>query len=243
MRTATGDPPAIAFVCAHLCDERLYAAQRAALAASHDCRIFAFRDEDTLAAMAEGVLAAMPQRFALVGLSLGGYVAFEIVRRALDRVERLALLDTTAVADTPVRRAGRLADIATVEAGGIDALIPELPGRWLLPAHRQRPDLVALMASMARSIGARGQKNQQLAMLARPDSHADLGAVRVPTLVLCGAGDAVTPLADHEAIAGCIAGARLVVVPDSGHLSTIEQPAAVTAALSSWLAETPTRSP
>jgi pimeloyl-ACP methyl ester carboxylesterase len=235
--------PALAFVCAHLCDERLYAAQCAALAAGHDCRVFAFRDEDTLAAMAQAVLAAMPPRFALVGLSLGGYVAFEIVRRALDRIERLALLDTTAAADNEARRAGRLADIASVESGGLDALIPQLPGRWLLPAHRQRADLVALMASMARSIGPRGQKNQQRAMLGRPDSHADLARVRVPTLVLCGAGDAVTPLADHEAIAARIDGARLVVVPDSGHLSTIEQPAAVTAALSAWLAEAPTRSP
>ena len=236
--------PAIAFACAHLCDERLFAAQRAAFAASHDCRVFVFREQDTLAAMAEAVLAAMPPRFALVGLSLGGYVAFEIVRRALGRIERLALLDTTAAADAPARRAGRLADIATVEAGGIEALIPQLPGRWLLPAHRQRADLVALMASMARSIGAEGQRHQQRAMLGRPDSHADLAAVRVPTLVLCGAGDAVTPLADHEAMAARIAGSRLVVVPESGHLSTIEQPAAVTAALSAWLAEAPaTRSP
>lgn len=233
----------IAFVCAHLCDERLYAAQRAALEPAHDCRVFAFHDEDTLAAMARSVLAAMPPRFALVGLSLGGYVAFEIVRCAIERIERLALLDTTAVADTPARRAGRLADIATVEAGGIEALIPQLPGRWLLPAHQQRANLVALMASMARRIGAEGQRNQQRAMLGRPDSHADLAAVRVPTLVLCGAGDAVTPPADHEAITARIAGARIVVVPDSGHLSTIEQPAAVTAALSAWLAEAPTRSP
>jgi pimeloyl-ACP methyl ester carboxylesterase len=85
------DRPAIAFVCAHLCDERLYAAQRAALDASHDCRVFVLRDEDTLAAMAGVVLAAMPPRFTLIGLSLGGYVAFEIVRRALGRVARLAL--------------------------------------------------------------------------------------------------------------------------------------------------------
>jgi pimeloyl-ACP methyl ester carboxylesterase len=186
--------------------------------------------------MAGVVLAAMPPRFTLIGLSLGGYVAFEIVRRALGRVERLALLDTTAVADTPQRRAGRLADIAAVEAGGIEALIPELPGRWLLPAHRQRPDLLALMASMARSVGAQGQKNQQRAMLARPDSHADLAAVRVATLVLCGAADAVTPLADHEAIAARVAGARLVVVPESGHLTTIEQPEAVSRVLVDWLA-------
>jgi pimeloyl-ACP methyl ester carboxylesterase len=232
------DRPCLVFACAHLCDQRLFAAQVEALGAAFDCRVFAFREHDSLAAMAEALLAAAPERFTLIGLSLGGYVAFEVMRRGRERVERLALLDTTAAADTEARRAGRLADIAKVEAGGIDALIPELPGRWLLPAHRQRADLVALMTSMARSIGAQGQRNQQRAMLGRPDSLADLGAVRVPTLVLCGAGDTVTPRADHEAIAARVAGARLVVVPDSGHLSTIEQPAAVTAALSTWLADT-----
>jgi pimeloyl-ACP methyl ester carboxylesterase len=231
--------PALAFLCAHLCDERLYAAQRAALAASHDCRVFVFRDEDTLAAMAGSVLAAMPPRFALLGLSLGGYVSFELVRRALDRIDRLALLDTTALADTPARRAGRLADIATVEAGGIEALIPELPARWLLPAHAKRPDLVALMAEMARSVGAHGQRNQQRAMLGRPDSHDDLAQIRVPTLVLCGEHDPVTPVADHAAIAARIAGARFERIAECGHLSTIEQPAAVARVLVDWLAASP----
>jgi pimeloyl-ACP methyl ester carboxylesterase len=230
--------PALVFACAHLCDERLFAAQVGALGADFDCRVFAFREHDSLAAMAEALLAASPERFTLIGLSLGGYLAFEVMRRVPERVQRLALLDTTAAPDSAARRAGRLADIATVEAGGIDALIPQLPGRWLLPAHQQREDLTALMASMARSIGARGQRHQQQAMLERPDSRAGLGAVRVPTLVLCGAGDAVTPLADHEAIAARIGGARLVVVPESGHLSTIEQPAEVTAAVSTWLADT-----
>ena len=230
--------PSLVFACAHLCDERLFAAQVDALGADFDCRVLVFREHDTLAAMAEALLAAAPARFTLIGLSLGGYVAFEVMRRAPARVERLALLDTTAAADSEARRAGRLADIAKVDADGIDALIPELPGRWLLPAHQQRADLVALMASMARSVGAQGQKNQQRAMLRRPDSLAGLAAVRVPTLVLCGAGDAVTPPADHEAIAARVAGARLVVVPDSGHLSTLEQPAEVSAALSTWLADT-----
>jgi len=227
---------AIAFVCAHLCDERLFAAQCAALAGSHDCRAFVFRDEDTLAAMADGVLATMPARFTFVGLSLGGYVGFEVVRRALHRLERLALLDTTAVADTPARRAGREADVAKVEAGGIEALIPELPERWLLPAHVGRAGLVALMADMARSVGANGQRNQQRAMLARPDSHDDLARIRVPTLVLCGEHDPVTPVADHAAIAARIAGARLERIADCGHLSTIEQPEAVSRVLVDWLA-------
>ena len=228
--------PALVFACAHLCDERLFARQIDALGADFDCRVFVFREHDSLAAMAEALLAAAPERFSLIGLSLGGYLAFEVMRRAPARVERLALLDTTAAADSETRRAGRLADIATVETGGIDALIPQLPGRWLLPAHQQRDYLTMLMASMARSIGAEGQRNQQRAMLGRPESLADLAAVRVPTLVLCGAGDAVTPLADHEAIAARIAGARLVVVPESGHLSTIEQPEAVNRALLDWLA-------
>lgn len=239
--------PSLVFACAHLCDERLFAAQIGALGGDHDCRAFVFRAEDTLAAMAETVLAAAPPRFTLIGLSLGGYVAFELMRRAPGRVERLVLLDTTAAADAEARRAGRLADIATVQQGGIDALVPALPGRWLLPAHRDRADLVALMADMARSVGAEGQRRQQQAMLGRPDSHAGLGAIGVPTLVACGEQDAVTPVADHEAIAARIAGARFETIAECGHLSTIEQPGAVNRLLVPWLAATAaaaaTRSP
>jgi pimeloyl-ACP methyl ester carboxylesterase len=238
LRPALSGRPAIAFACAHLTDERLFAPQITALTADFDCRALVFRDQDSLGAMAEALLAAAPPRFTLVGLSLGGYVAFEVLRRAAGRVERVALLDTTAAADSQTRRAGRLADIAKVEAGGIDALIPELPKRWLLPAHASRADLVALMASMARSVGGRGQRNQQQAMLGRPDSLADLERVRVPTLVLCGEQDPVTPVADHAAIAARIAGARFERIADCGHLSTLEQPDAVSRVLADWLAAT-----
>mgnify|MGYP001210299841 CR=1 FL=1 len=231
--------PALAFACAHMTDERLYAHQLAALRDTHDCRVFVFRDHDTMAGMAEQVLSGMPERFTLIGLSLGGYTAFEVIRQALPRLERLVLIDTTAVADHPARRQGRLRDIATVQHAGIEALIPELPARWLLPAHVQNPALVDLMGSMARSVGARGQFNQQTAMLGRPDSHADLARVRVPTLVMCGRQDPVTPLADHEAMAACVPGAQLVVVEDCGHLSTIEQPQAVTRNLTDWLGHHP----
>lgn len=230
--------PALAFACAHMTDERLYAHQIAALAATHDCRVFVFRDHDSMAGMAGQVLSAMPDHFTLIGLSLGGYAAFEVIRQALSRLERLVLIDTTAVADHPARREGRLKDIATVQQGGIEALIPELPSRWLLPAHLGNPPLVELMADMARSVGASGQFNQQTAMLGRPDSHADLARVRVPTLVMCGRQDPVTPLADHEAMAACVPGAQLAVIEDCGHLSTIEQPEAVTAALTRWLQAT-----
>jgi pimeloyl-ACP methyl ester carboxylesterase len=228
-------PPFIALACAHLTDERLYAAQIAALGRTHECRVFVFRDHDTLGGMAEHLLAHVPERFTLIGLSLGGYVAFEVIRRQLARIERLVLIDTTAAADMPERKAGRLRDIAKVREAGIDALIPELPGRWLLPDHARQPALVNLMADMARGVGARGQLNQQTAMLARPDSHADLAKVAVPTLVMCGREDPVTPLADHEAMASRVAGSRLQVIEDCGHLSTIEQPQAVSRVLAEWL--------
>ena len=230
--------PCLAFACAHLTDERLYAHQVAALSSTHDCRVFVFREQDSLSRMADEILARTPERFTLIGLSLGGYVAFEVIRRALPRLARLVLIDTTAVADQPARREGRLQDIAKVRQGGIDALIPELPGRWLLPAHVHNPALVQLMDSMARSVGAAGQSNQQAAMLARPDSHADLARVRVPTLLMCGRQDPVTPLADHRAMAACVPGAHLEVIEDCGHLSTLEQPEAVTRALVGWLGKT-----
>jgi GDP-4-dehydro-6-deoxy-D-mannose reductase len=132
---------ALAFACAHLSDERLYAHQLAELRATHDCSVFVFRDHDSMAGMAEQVLEAMPERFTLIGLSLGGYVAFEVIRRALPRLERLVLIDTTAVADHPARREARRQDIATVQQGGIEALVPGLPARWLLPAHAANPAL------------------------------------------------------------------------------------------------------
>ena len=234
--------PFLAFACAHLTDERLYAAQVAALEADYECAVFAFRDHDSLGGMAEELLAKTPARCTLIGLSLGGYVAFEIVRRQLQRLERLVLMDTRAIADDPPRREGRLADIAKVRQGGIEALIPELPARWLHPSHAKRAELINLMGEMARSIGARGQYNQQAAMLARPDSRDDLVRVSVPTLVMCGRNDPVTPVPDHELIAAKIPGARLEIIEDCGHLSTIEQPEAVNRVLIDWLRRTDTHS-
>ena len=174
----------------------------------------------------------------MIGLSLGGYLAFEIIRRDLQCLERLILMDTTAAADHSAGRARRLADIAKVREGGIDGLIPELPARWLHPEHLQRLVLTDLIADMARSIGARGQLNQQTAMLSRPDSHADLERVRVPTLLVCGREDPVTPVRDHEAMAARIPGARLEIIDRCGHLSTIEQPEIVNRLLVNWLRET-----
>jgi pimeloyl-ACP methyl ester carboxylesterase len=230
--------PFLAFVCAHMTDERLYAAQVSALQNHYECRVFVFRNHDSLGAMAGELLAGTPSRFTLIGLSLGGYVSFEVIRRQLDRIERLVLLDTTAVADDPARRAGRLADMKLVSEQGLDALIAQLPARWFAASHAQRPELRALVAQMAHAIGADGQRNQQTAMMARPDSHADLRRVRVPTLIACGRDDVPTPVRDHEGMAACVPGSRLAIIEDCGHLSAIEQPEALTRILAEWLRET-----
>lgn len=154
----TGMPqrPFLAFACAHLTDERLYAGQVAALGARYECAVFAFRDHNSLGAMAEELLANTPAHFTWIGLSLGGYLAFEIIRRQLQRLHRLVLMDTTAAADHPARRAGRYADITKVRAGGIEALIPELPARWLHPSHAVRAELINLMSEMRAALARAG---------------------------------------------------------------------------------------
>jgi pimeloyl-ACP methyl ester carboxylesterase len=119
--------PALAFACAHMTDERLYAHQLAALESEYDCSVFVFRDHDSMAGMAQQVLSAMPERFTWIGLSLGGYAAFEAIRCALPRLERLVLIDTTAVADHPQRREGRHKDIATVQQGALRPSSPSCP--------------------------------------------------------------------------------------------------------------------
>jgi pimeloyl-ACP methyl ester carboxylesterase len=231
--------PVIVFACAHLCDERLFSPQIAALGDIADCRVMVFSNQSSMLDMSEHLLMHAPTRFSLIGLSLGGYIAFEVVRRALARLERLVLIDTTAFADAPARLQGRATDVAKVQAGGIDALIPELPSRWTHPDHAQHAPLTTLMASMARRIGADGQRRQQEAMRARPDSHADLRGVRIPTLIVCGREDRVTPVSDHQAMHDCVAGSELAIIEHCGHLSSLEQAERVSAVLRSFFLQAP----
>jgi pimeloyl-ACP methyl ester carboxylesterase len=219
------DRPCIAFACAP--PVRRTAVRRAARRRSTAASTAASSSSRAGLARRDGRCAARRRRLRASPSSAyrsAATVALEVARRQPTGSNGLALLDTRASTDSEAQRAGRHADIEKVRAGGIEALIPELPSRWLLPAHAARADLSTLMADMARSVGARGQRNQQLAMLVRPDSHADLERLRLPALVLCGEQDAATPVAGHEAMAARLAGSRLEIVPQCGHLSTIEQP-------------------
>lgn len=230
----TGVPPLV-LLPGHMADEGLWDHQARHLAELAPVTVADLSRHDSLAGMADAVLAAAPPRFALAGLSMGGYLAFEILRQAPERVERLALLDTSARPDTPEQRDRRHRFMAMGERGELDAVMQAYMPIFVHPDRLADAALVDGLMAMARRIGAAGFLNQQKAMLGRPDSRAQLGAVAMPTLVLCGRQDALTPLAAHQEMAAGIPGARLVVIEDSGHMTPLERPQAVTAVLRYWL--------
>jgi pimeloyl-ACP methyl ester carboxylesterase len=191
--------------------------------------------DDSMASIARRVLTSAPARFALVGLSMGGYVAFEIMRQAPERVTRLALLDTTARPDTIEQTARRKELIAMAQNGRFsevpDALFPKLVHK----EHTSDEQLRGLVRVMAVETGAEAFVRQQNAIMTRPDSRPILGAIACPALVVVGDGDELTPPDVAREIASGIRGARLAIVPDSGHLSTLEQPGHVARLLGDWL--------
>ena len=210
---------------------RMYAEQMPALWRFGPVMVGAHSWDDSLGGIARRILANAPARFALIGLSMGGYIAFEIARQAPQRIARLALLDTSARPDTPEQSESRRAQIAEARAGRLDEVSDALFPRLVHPSRREDADLRALLRQMAHEVGAEGFIRQQTAIMHRPDSRPTLALVRCPTLVLVGADDQLTPPERAAEIASGIAGSRQVVVPECGHLSSIEQPQAVTNAL------------
>lgn len=217
------------------CSARLYGEQIPALWRFGPVTVADHTRDESIAAIARRILATAPPRFALAGLSMGGYIALEIVRQAPARVAKLALLDTTARPETPEQTERRRPLIELAQTGRF----AEVPER-LFPAfiHRDRQGDAALthvLRVMAEETGPEAFVREQQAIIGRPDMRASLAAIACPTLVLVGDGDALTPPALAEEIAAGIPGARLLVVPECGHLPPLERPHAVTRALVDWL--------
>lgn len=220
-----------------LCDPLLWQAQIALLADVADCWVADHRGPESMEALARKVLDDAPfDRFALAGLSMGGYVALEMAHQAPARIGRLALLDTSARADAPEQSTRRRELIELAERGrfiGVsEALLPLL-------VHRDRladAALVATIKTMARNTGRRAFIAQERAIMSRRDSRTMLRSMSWPTLVLCGRDDKLTPLGLHEEIAALVPRATLEIVEDCGHLSTLEHPARVAQAMRAWLA-------
>lgn len=219
-----------------LLDHRLWQLQIDGLNGYVDHWVADLTHDDSIAGMARRVLAAAPfERFSLCGLSMGGYVAFELMRQAPNRVERLALLDTQAVPEIAEARQRRLAQIRLVEGGKLALVVDRLLPLELHEPHLADVRLCELRKEMALAVGKDAFLRQARAIMDRPDSRQTLPRVACPTLVLCGEEDRLTPLARHEEMAAAIPGARLEKVPACGHLSTLEKPLEVNRALAAWL--------
>ncbi len=230
------EPLPILFLPGLLCSPRLYAAQLPALWAYGPVMVTDHRRDDTLDAIAARILANAPPRFALVGLSMGGYIAYAILRAAPERVAKLALLDTAARADLPEQSERRMAQIELAESGRFGELLDLL---WPLFVHKNRQHdeaLKSVVRAMMDDTGPAAFVRQQKAIMTRPDSRPDLPKIKCPTLILVGDGDTLTPPKLSEEMAGLIPGSRLVTVADCGHLSTLERPEAVNRALVEWIA-------
>ena len=214
-----------------LCTPRLYAAQIPALWRFGPVTIANHTHDDSMAGIARRILAQAPPRFALIGVSMGGYVAFELQRQAPDRVAKLVLLDTTARPDAPEQTEQRKRQIEMAQNGRFDGIAQLLFPRFVAAARRDDRALQAVVRTMAEDTGPEAFVRQQTAIMNRADSRPGLGAISCPTLVLVGADDTLTPPDRAAEMAAAVPGARQVVVPACGHLSPLEQPQAVTEAL------------
>lgn len=222
-----------------LCDDAVWDAQRRALVGEADIFVPRFLDLDSLPAMAERVLAETSGPIWVAGHSMGGRVALEVWRRAPERVAGLALLDTGVHPAEPDEARGRLDLVERARAEGMDAVVQA----WLPPmVHPSRHGEAAVMEPMAQMIRRATPDQfamQQHALLTRPDASGYLAGIRCPTAVIVGRQDLWSPLAQHEAMAAAIPGATLTVIEDCGHMSPVERPDEVTAALRAWLGRGP----
>ncbi len=219
-----------------MCDARLFGPQIMAFGQERAIHLPPVGLHDRIEAIAEAVLAGAPHRFALAGLSLGGIVAMEIARVAPNRVTRLALMDTNPLAETPAMAADREPQIARVMAGLLpEVMQEEMKPNYLAPGPG-RQEVLELVMQMAMDQGEGVFVRQSRALQRRIDQQSTLRKLNIPTLVLCGEHDALCPVKRHEFMAELIPSADLMIIPGAGHLPTLEQPNATSAALEAWLA-------
>jgi pimeloyl-ACP methyl ester carboxylesterase len=242
-RAATLQPPrreTLVLLPGLLCDEAVWADQVEALSDVADCIVVDHGDCDSIEAMAEAVLSmALPATFALAGHSMGGRVALEVVRRAPERVARLALLDTgyQARPDNEVgerEREQRLALLALAQAEGMRRMGEQWAVGMVHPERVREPLFEAILRMIERNSTARFAAQIE-ALLHRPDATPVLARIDCPSLLLCGREDLWSPLARHVDMRDAIRGARLEIVERSGHMTTMEQPESTSRALRAWL--------
>ncbi|WP_299373353.1 alpha/beta fold hydrolase [uncultured Tateyamaria sp.] len=225
----------LVFLPGMMCDARLFGPQIAALSADFSVMVSPVTRGERIEEIASGLLDELPQRFALAGLSMGGIVAMELLRRAPDRITRLALMDTNPLAETPQVAAAREPQIVKVRTGRMaDVMREEMKPNYLAPGP-YRNEILDLVMDMAEALGPDVFIRQSRALQRRRDQQGTLRKCRVPTMILCGAHDALCPVKRHTFMAELIHGAELRVLDHAGHLPTLEMPDETTQAIRDWM--------
>ncbi|MBV9538526.1 MAG: alpha/beta fold hydrolase [Acidisphaera sp.] len=227
--------PTVLFLPGLLCDARLWRDQILDLSDEVDAVVADVAQDDSVEAIATRALAGLPPRFSVCGLSMGGYVAFAMVRQSPERVDRLCLMDTSARPDTDEQSSTRRELMDMARQHRFRGVTPVLLPRLVHPDRGSDSALVADIVAMADRVGRDGFLRQETAILTRPDCRPDLASITVPTLVISGSHDLLIPPAVTQEIADGIPGARFCIVEHAGHLPPMERPAAVNALLREWL--------
>jgi len=219
-----------------LCNHDLWLDQIATLEEDYDLTIFDHTTHDSLPEMVADFLQDAPKSFSVAGLSMGGYISFELMRQAPARVEKLVLIDTNARADREEQAAARETLICRADSEDIREIARELTPFLIHPDRLKDEDLCGRIVDMAANVGAEAFQRQQRALVKRPDSRDLLPRIACPTLIICGAQDALTPPKVHQEMADLIPGAQFHQIDDCGHLSTMERPDQVTQLMTDFLA-------
>jgi pimeloyl-ACP methyl ester carboxylesterase len=228
---------ALVLVPGMMCDARLYAPQIEALSRERNVMVACATRGERIEEIASNILMGLPQKFALAGLSMGGIIAMEILRRAPERVTRLCLMDTNPLAETPQSAAGYEPMIVGVKAGKLEEVMRGFMKPDFLAPGPGRVKVLAMMAEMSRDLGPEVFLRQIRALQKRRDQQSTLRKCKVPTLVMCGAHDGLTPPKRHTFMAELIPYAKLEILDEAGHVPTLEAPEQVTQALRDWLAQ------
>lgn len=228
-------PQSLVLIPGLLCDGALWEHQIEHLEDIADCVVGDTRHDDAVRSIADRILGAAPETFALAGFSMGGYVCFEIMRQAPERVTKLALLNTSAMPDDAARSQQRVELMKLAQVGEFRGVAPRLLPQLIHPDRLTDGTLTDAIMDMTQRVGRDAFLRQQQAIMWRVDSRPMLASIAVPTLVLCGRQDTLMPVERHAEIATAIESARLCIIEDCAHMSPMERPQAVTAMLRDWL--------
>lgn len=225
----------ILFVPGMMCDARVFGPQIEDLSRDFALHIARVTQAESIREMAAEAIHHAPPRFALAGLSMGGMVAMEILRRVPERVTRIALISTTPLPETPEQAAWREGQIVKAQAGNLTEAVRTAIGLDNIAPGPRRAEVLDLVDRMAADLGPREFVRQSRALQRRPDAQKALRMTRSPALVLCGGQDKLTPPRRHEFMAELIPYAELAVIDEAGHLPTLETPEKTNMALRAWM--------